>query len=137
MSIESLSLDDQIRQALVAHAVNCAPDESCGLLAGEVGGRVRFAYPLTNADPSPVGYTIDPEEHFRALRHAEAQGWEISGAFHSHPRGPAAPSMIDVQTALEPDWLYLVVAPDEIRGFRIGSGEVVEIGLEWVVNPRR
>ena len=92
-------------------------------------GRLRFAYPLTNADPSPVSYTIDPDEHFRAMRHAESMGWEIAGVFHSHPGGTAMPSMIDVQSALEPDWLYLVAAPGEIRGFRIRAGAIEEIEL--------
>jgi proteasome lid subunit RPN8/RPN11 len=132
----ALSLDDQIRRAIVTHADNCAPNECCGLLAGDPTGRICFAYPLTNAHPSPVSYTIDPEEHFRALRHAESNGWEIAGAFHSHPRGPATPSIIDVQSALEPDWLYLVASPGEIRGFRIADGEVVELGLEWEVSPK-
>ena len=93
-------------------------------------GRLRFAYPLTNADPSPVSYTIDPDEHFGAMRHAESMGWEIAGVFHSHPRGTAMPSMIDVQGALEPDWLYLIAAPEEIRGFHIRAGEIDEIALD-------
>jgi proteasome lid subunit RPN8/RPN11 len=137
MSSESLSLGDQVRLGILAHAANCAPNECCGLLAADTTGGIRFAYPLTNADPSPVSYTVDPEEHFGALRHAEAQGWEIAGVFHSHPRGPATPSMMDVRTALEPDWIYLVAAPGEIRGFRIAGGNVVEVELEWTVSPTR
>jgi len=106
-----LLLPDQIRWAILAHAENCAPNECCGLVAVDDLGRLRFAYPLSNADPSPISYTIDPDEHFRAMRHAESMGWEIGGVFHSHPGGTAMPSMIDVQMALEPDWLYLVAAP--------------------------
>lgn len=93
-------------------------------------GRLRFAYPLSNADPSPVSYTIDPEEHFQAMRHAESMGWEIAGVFHSHPHGTAMPSMIDVQSALEPDWLYLIAAPGEIRCYHIRSGGIEEIALD-------
>lgn len=126
---EHLHLADQIRRAISAHAANCAPDECCGLLAVDEGGRVVFAYPLTNAHPSPVSYTVEPEEHFQALRHAEAQGWEIGGVFHSHPRGPATPSAIDVKTALDPGWVYLVAAPAELRGFRIIDGVIEEMEL--------
>jgi proteasome lid subunit RPN8/RPN11 len=122
-------LPDQIRQAILAHAEHCAPDECCGLLAVDSTGVIRFAYALTNADPSPVSYTIDPDEHFHALSHAEAMGWEIAGAFHSHPGGTAMPSMIDVQTALEPEWMYLIASPDEIRGFSIRDGVIEEIDL--------
>jgi proteasome lid subunit RPN8/RPN11 len=123
-------LPDQIRQAILAHAEHCAPDECCGLLAVDGEGAFRFAYPLTNVDPSPVSYTIDPDEHFRAMRHAETMGWEIGGAFHSHPGGTAMPSMIDVQTALEPEWAYLIASPDEIRGFWIRDGRIEELSLD-------
>ena len=122
-------LPDQVRWAILAHAVNCAPNECCGLLATDAEGRIRFAYPLTNADPSPVSYTVDPDEHFHALRHAESRGWELSGVFHSHPAGTAVPSMVDVQGALEPEWMYLIAAPDEIRGFRIRAGVIQELSL--------
>ena len=37
--------------------------------------------------------------------------------FHSHPGGTATPSMIDVQSGPEPEWMYLIAAPGEIRGF--------------------
>ena len=125
-----LRLPDQIRWAILAHAENCAPDECCGLFAMDSCGRIRFAYPLTNADPSPVSYTIDPDEHFQAMRHAESMGWEIAGVFHSHPGGTATPSMIDVQSALEPNWLYLVAAPGgEIRGFYIRADAIEELEL--------
>ena len=122
-------LPDQVRRAILAHADNCAPDECCGLLATDAEGGVRFAYPLTNADPSPLSYTVDPDEHFHALRHAESRGWEIAGVFHSHPQGPAMPSMVDVQAALEPDWMYLIAVPGEIRGFWIRAGVIEELSL--------
>ena len=125
-----LRLPEQIRLAILAHAENCIPDECCGLLATDGEGRFRFAYPLSNADPSPVSYTIDPDEHFQAMRHAESMGWEIAGVFHSHPGGTAMPSMIDVQSALEPEWMYLIAAPGEIRGFYIRNGGVEEIALD-------
>ena len=125
-----LRLPDQIRRAILAHAENCTPDECCGLLATDNVGRIRFVYPLSNADPSPVSYTIDPDEHFQAMRHAESMGWEIAGVFHSHPAGTAMPSMIDVQSALEPDWMYLIAAPGEIKGFHIRAGVIEEIALD-------
>ncbi len=126
---EQLHLPDDVREAIVAHAGNCAPNECCGLVASDETGRIRFAYPLTNCDPSPVSYTVDPDEHFAALRHAERQGWTLSGAFHSHPNGPATPSIIDVQRALEPDWVYLIVGNGELRGFRVRDRSVDEVEL--------
>ncbi|MGH8913008.1 MAG: M67 family metallopeptidase [Acidimicrobiia bacterium] len=121
---------DRVREAILAHAADCAPDECCGLLAADGDGRISFAYLLSNTNPSPVSYTVDPDEHFHALRHAESMGWEIAGVFHSHPNGPATPSMVDVQAALDPGWMYLIAAPGEIRGFWIRESGVEEIGLD-------
>lgn len=121
----------QIREAIVAHARFCHPEECCGLLAADSTGRLRMAYSLTNALHSPTNYTIDHVEHFRALKHAERQGWELVGAFHSHPHGGAYPSPTDVGLAAEPGWLYLLVgmedrARPDLRGFRIRDGAVEE-----------
>ena len=126
---ETLRLPDQIRTAILVHAGNCAPDECCGLIASDDDGRIRFAYPLTNVNPSPVTYTIDPDEHFAALAHAESLGWALSGVFHSHPHGPAEPSMVDLIGALDPDWVYLIAGSDEVRCFRLEDKETSEIGL--------
>ena len=125
---EAIHLPDQIRRAILVHADNCAPNECCGLLASDERG-LRFAYPLTNTDPSPVSYTVDPDEHFAALNHAESMGWWLSGSFHSHPDSAATPSMVDVQSALEPGWVYVIVSPDEVRAFRIVDNKTSEIAL--------
>jgi len=122
-------VDPQIREAMLVHAENCLPEESCGLLAFGPDGRIRMAYPLTNDVHSNTNYTIEPREHFKALRHAEAQGWEISGVFHSHPDSAAYPSPTDVRLAPDPTWLYVVVGMGdrtnpEVRGFRILDGEI-------------
>lgn len=116
----------------MVHAENCRPNECCGLIASDDNDRVSFAYPLTNIDPSPVGYTINPDEHFAALNHAEARGWHLSGVFHSHPDGPATPSLVDVQRALEAGWVHVIVSSDEMRGWRIQKGAVTEVHLSSV-----
>jgi proteasome lid subunit RPN8/RPN11 len=121
-----------IRHAIETHAENCQPDECCGLLAADPSGRIRFAYPLDSSKPSPVSFTIDPDEHFGALRHAERQGWEISGVFHSHPGGEASPSATDVAMAFDPEWVHLILAGDELRAFSIRGGEVSEVEVGWV-----
>ncbi len=120
---------------MVTHARFCHPEEACGLLASAVPGRLRFAYPLTNIEASRTSYTVDPTEHFRALQHAEARGWELTGVFHSHPHSEAFPSATDVAKALEPDWLYVIVSladRDEplVRAFWIREGHIAEETLE-------
>lgn len=122
-------MDPQIRTAMLVHAENCHPEESCGLLASADDGVIRMAYPLTNVLHSSTNYTIEPREHFKALRHAESRGWDITGVFHSHPHTGALPSPTDVRLAADPDWLYVVIGMEDrerpdIRGFRIVDGDV-------------
>ncbi|MEX1125157.1 MAG: M67 family metallopeptidase [Acidimicrobiia bacterium] len=131
-SAGQLAVRNPIRLAIVAHAENSLPDECCGLIASDASGAVRFAYPLTNANPSPVTFTVDPREHFGAMRHAENQGWEISGVFHSHPNGRTIPSVTDVATAWDPEWIHLIVDGGKVDAYRIRAGEVERLELEWV-----
>lgn len=128
----------QILEAMLVHADNCHPEESCGLLASD-GAGLRMAYPLTNELHSSTNYTIAPKEHFRALRHAEANGWQITGVFHSHPHTNAYPSPTDVQLAPDPAWLYVVVGMTVrdnpvVRGFRIMDGQIQEETLQFERN---
>jgi proteasome lid subunit RPN8/RPN11 len=126
------ALPEQVVDAVVAHARFAFPDEACGLLAVDGTGAVKMAYCLTNLDRSPYRFTIDPTEHYGAWKHAERNGWEIGGAFHSHPASPAYPSATDVACALDPTWRYVIVgladpATPDVRMFAIRDGVVSEI----------
>jgi len=128
---EPLVVAGELRDAMVAHARFAAPEEACGLLAGPEGEPLRMAYCLTNRDRSAYRYTIDPTEHFRALQHADRNGWVLRGAFHSHPRSPAFPSGSDIAGALDAEWIYMIVgladaAEPEVRAFEISGGTVRE-----------
>ena len=131
-----IELWTEIGDAVRSHARACAPLEACGLLAG-VGQRIEMAYCLDNVDLSPVRFTVDPYGHIGALRHAESNGWEIIGVFHSHPNGPARPSRSDIAGALEPEWYHLIVSPEQMSAFRIIDGVVLEEPIRWLPAPDR
>ena len=131
-----MDIPEQVRNAMIAHARFCYPEEACGLLACDPDGRVRMVYALTNAEHSPVAYTVDPAEHLKAMRHAERNGWELAGVFHSHTHSPAYPSPTDVARAVEPDWVYVLVSIEDeddprVRAFRIEGGNIVEEPLVY------
>lgn len=126
-----LKIPGQIYDAMRNHSEACAPEEACGLLAADRHGALRMVYCLTNNRHSPSEYTIDPLEHFKAMQHAEANGWHLAGAFHSHPAGDAYPSSIDQAQAMEPEWVYVIVGSDRtVRAYRLGGGSVTAVPLE-------
>ena len=90
---------------------------------------MRFVYPLTNTEHSRTAFTIDPMEHYRAWKAAETRGWELIGAFHSHPSGPQTLSLTDLALAGDPDWFYLVVTPDGVRAFRVTDRRAEEVEI--------
>lgn len=128
-----LQLPRDVVDEVVALAKEEYPYEACGLLAGPPGEAAPVArlYRCRNAAESARVYTVDPRDHLRAERDAEANGWEIVGVVHSHTHTPARPSPTDVAQAPDPAWHYAIVslqrddAPD-LRSFRIVDGSVEE-----------
>ncbi len=125
----------EIIDAMVAHSQFTYPEEACGLVAADESGLLRMVYCLTNSERSQVIYTVDPTEHFRALQHAESQGWALVGAFHSHPQSPPFPSATDLRLAVDPDWLHFIVglqADPLVRGFYLRDGVISEVALRVI-----
>lgn len=108
MTTPAVHLPDDLRHEIIEHCRRELPNEGCGLLAVN-DGEVVAVYPTSNQDASPTAYTIPPEEHYRVLVDVESRGWTIGGVFHSHPEAPAVFSQTDLDQALEPNWLYVVV----------------------------
>lgn len=108
MPAPAVHLPDDVRRQIVDHCLAELPNEGCGLLA-VASGEVVKAYPTANADHSSRSFTIPPGQHYAALMDAESNGWDIGGVFHSHPRGKARMSSTDVERALDPEWVYVVV----------------------------
>jgi proteasome lid subunit RPN8/RPN11 len=125
---------------MVAHAYDGLPDEACGLLIGPPGGsRVERFVPTTNVAASARVYTVDPVEHLRAERAAEAEGLEVVGVVHSHTHTAAYPSPTDVAQAPDPTWCYLIVSLADdapvLRAYRIVDGAITEEPLAVVGDP--
>src|ERR1019366_7517720 len=92
-----LSLPRPVHDERVAYCLVGLPDEACGLLGGNPGtGEAVTCYPTRNLAASAKLYTVDPKEHLRADRAAEAAGNSIIGVFHSHTHTEAYPSPTDV-----------------------------------------
>ena len=108
-----------------------AQAEASGLLAGDLdSGEAATCYPTRNLAASAKLYTVDPKEHLRADRDAEANGHSIIGVFHSHTHTEAYPSPTDVAQAPDPTWHYVLVSLRDtepvVRSYRIVDGTIGE-----------
>ncbi|MGC8462109.1 MAG: M67 family metallopeptidase [Acidimicrobiales bacterium] len=134
-----LTMTQDRYEQMVAHCLSGLPDEACGLLGGvAASGEVTACYPTRNAAASAKVYTVDPRDHLRADRDAEAAGNAIIGVFHSHTHTDAYPSPTDVAQAPDPSWHYVLVSLRDtypvVRSYRIEGSSVTEEPL--VVIPR-
>jgi proteasome lid subunit RPN8/RPN11 len=59
----------------------------------------------------------------------------ILGVYHSHPAGVAEPSPTDIDEAMYPEWAYVIIGLEprrtSVRAFRIRTGAVLELRIEW------
>jgi len=133
----TLRLTQTQYRTIVAHCYDGLPDEACGMLVGPVlangepTGVASEARPCRNADASAVTFTVDPKDMLGAMRAAEARGQEIVGVWHSHTHTDAYPSPTDVRSAVDPNWMYVIVSlrvgAPVLRAFRIRSDQIAEI----------
>jgi len=124
---------------MIGHCLAGLPDEACGLLAGHpTDGEVIWCYPTRNLAASARLYTVDPLEHLRADRAAEAEGLEIIGVFHSHTHTDAYPSPTDIAQAPDPNWHYVIVSLRDtlpvLRSYTIVAGTPEEEPV--ILRPR-
>lgn len=119
-----LAISPEAYDAIVEHARAAAPEEACGVLGGEYGedrSVAAVARRAENASPVPEReYEIAPEGQFELMNAIEAEGREVAGFYHSHPRGPRGPSATDEARATWDGYSYLIVSLDGDEPF-VGS----------------
>jgi len=119
----TLSLPQSFIDGMIAHAQEDAPDECCGIIAGEAGRAVKL-FRAKNAEASPYRYNVEPKDLFRIYRECEENGWDFLAIYHSHTASEAYPSPTDVRLAFWPEAYYVLVSLQDaanpvMRAFRI------------------
>lgn len=131
--MSELRLSPAQLEAVIAHARFHAPEEACGILAGDDHGVVKRVFVMQNADRSETTYMMDSREQFEVFDKIRSEGLQLLAIFHSHPQSEAYPSARDLELAFYPEAYYLIVSlMDEepvCRAFRIMDGEVRETGF--------
>jgi len=120
-------------ELMVTHCRAHHPNEACGLLAGK-GSRVTKVYPMSNTEPSPVSYFMEPKEQFRAMKEMRQEGLTMIAIFHSHPQSPAYPSAKDVSLAFYDDAVYVIISlmnqhDPVIKAYTIIDHEVGDVSV--------
>jgi len=107
-------------RALLKEIVDAAeaayPDEACGLIAGH--GREAGDLLVTRVAPSPnvvegdraKRFEVDPQLRFDLMRELGDGPERLIGFYHSHPDQPAQPSARDLESAWEPELVWLITA---------------------------
>jgi proteasome lid subunit RPN8/RPN11 len=118
---------EAIREELLEHAREEAPNEACGLVVLRDGAALRYERGR-NAAASPYRFQleIDPRVWF-----LEDEGYQLA-VFHSHPTSPPRPSRTDVeQIGLWEGRPYLILSADtgELAAWRITEGTAEEAQL--------
>lgn len=123
-----LDLTREVYDGMVAHARSDFPYEVCGMVAG-TGWRFDRQFEIPNAERSMTFYKMDGKAHLKAIREIEDEGWEF-GIYHSHTHTEAFPSVTDVELAVYPEAVYLIVSLQDpepvIRAFDIRDGRITE-----------
>jgi proteasome lid subunit RPN8/RPN11 len=128
-----MRIPTSIYEEMLEHARDEAPNECCGILGGK-DGEASTLYRATNAEHSPLRYTLDPNDLYRiTFREIPENDEEMVAIYHSHTGSPAYPSQTDINLATYPDTVYLILSlvdgEEPLRGFRIDDGEVSEVEL--------
>jgi proteasome lid subunit RPN8/RPN11 len=118
---------------MVAHAREDLPNECCGVVAAR-GGAAVAVHRAVNAAASPLRYEIDSKDFLRIYNEIDHADQEVGAIYHSHTRSAAYPSQTDINLALWPDALYIIVslAADEpdVKAFSIVDRKVEAVELE-------
>src|SRR4051794_8031348 len=108
-SRSSLRIARALLDELIAHALEDAPDECCGMVAAADGEAVRV-FRTRNALASPLRFQMDPQEQLRTVNEIEDAGLELGAIYHSHTRSAPEPSGTDINMAKWwPDPLWVIV----------------------------
>ena len=127
-----MKIRQDVLTKIVAHAVEDLPNECCGLLIGTTE-MVEDASRARNTKRSRTKFQVEPADHFAAVRRARAAGFEIVGAYHSHPSGPSGPSETDRARLTDASMFHVIISlahgTRTVRAFRLTDGNFSPLEL--------
>ena len=108
-----IRMDVTLYDEIVQYAKEHLPEESCGLIAGEIDGdnkTIKKVYFLENTDHAEDHFTMNPKEQLEAVKDMRKNGYKPLGNWHSHPSSPSRPSVEDIKLAYDKGASYMIVS---------------------------
>lgn len=120
----AIGISRAVLEAILADTLVTPGLERCGLLLG-LPSLIDDWLAATNCHLEPERhFELDPAVLIAAERAARAGGPAVLGHYHSHPAGPAIPSVADAMAALPDGRLWMIVGNDGWRVWRsVADGE--------------
>ncbi|HIF10293.1 MAG TPA: M67 family peptidase [Sneathiellales bacterium] len=121
------------------------PAECCGLLVGKASDTSDVDWRVARVEPSenmaPAGrndrFEIDPLLRLRLQKELRDGAESVIGVYHSHPDGPAQPSLTDLENAWEPELIWLITSVNKGQAIQTTAHRLVEQALRFEDLPLR
>lgn len=128
-----ITLRQEHLDAMIAHALEDAPIECCGVL-GAIDGVVNQLHRAKNTTASPYRFEFHPLETRRIFDEIEESGAQVAGFYHSHTGSEARPSPTDIRAMgpfFGPPYVHFVIGVADrehpvARVFHIEDGAATE-----------
>ena len=123
-------LKKELYEQIIRQCLREFPWEACGIVAGKEG-MAEKVYEMTNTDESPLTFFMEPREQLQVMKEIRNTGLDMIGIYHSHGASDAYPSRRDVDLALYPEVLTVILSlrdknAPSIRSFRIDGDRIIE-----------
>jgi len=129
-----LLLPRSIYLQMIAHCIDQAPLEACGILGG-LGERAVAIHPLRNELASPTRYQAQAVDLLAAFRSLEQAQLQLLAIYHSHPQSQPIPSRVDLDQNYYEFVPRIIVSLMEaepvVRVWRLDPDSYTE--LEWSI----
>lgn len=123
----------------MVHLLGNAPNEGVGMVGVQppvrhdtgVQAEAALFVPGRNIEQSPTHFTMDPHDVVAAFRRFREHGLQLGAIVHSHLKGPATPSVSDVNEWNYPEALMMIASfanqPPTLRAWRVVEEQDVAV----------
>ena len=133
--MKTIRLPRTIVRQLFTEAQRNIKIEACGLISKKDDGTFRI-YPVENIAPEKDRlFEMEPAQQIAAMKSMRDSQEELFAIYHTHPHGPAEPSVTDIKQASYPDAVNLIISLNakgivEMQGFYLRNRQAELINLE-------